>query len=234
MGYVLEAGGAIVGVLLLIASEGAGHERQCNVSSWYVEPEYRLYGTLMVRHALRLQGVTYLNVTPAPETWDMLAAQGYGKYSVGRAFGVPVLARRRKETGSRRVMRVRDQVRPGPDLTDHEVNLLQDHARWGCLSLVCAGPEGRVPFVFGRRWRKGIIPFVYLLHCRGLDSFTAHARPLGRYLLRYGVTLVVADSEANFAGMPGWFQDGFPKFFRGAHIPGNHDLAYTERAMFGV
>ena len=233
MGYVLEADGAIVGVLLLIASEGAGEERRCNVSSWYVEPEYRLYGTLLVRRALRLQGVTYVNVTPAPETWDMLAAQGYSKYSAGRSFGVPLLARSGSRVVAGSVSRVREAVRPGPDLTDHEIKLLQDHARWGCLSLVCAGPEGRVPFVFGRRWRKGVVPFVYLLHCRGLDSFTAHARPLGRYLLRYGVALVVADAETKVSGMPGWFQDGFPKFFRGAQAPGSHDLAYTERAISG-
>jgi hypothetical protein len=231
LGYVLEADGAVVGVLLLIASESDRGERRCNVSSWYVEPAFSLYGTLLVRRALRLQGVTYVNVTPAPETWDLLAAQGYRRYSVGRSFAVPALARR-GATG--RVIRVRGPLRPGPDLSEHEVKLLQDHAQWGCLSLVAAGPEGRVPFVFGRRWRKGVIPFAYLLHCRGIDSFTAHARPLGRYLLRYGIGLVVADAEAKVAGMPGWFQDGFPKFYRGAEAPGPHDLAYTERAVFGV
>ena len=232
MGYVLEAGPSIVGVLLLIASESAGGERRCNVSSWYVEPEFRLYGSLLVRRALRLQDVTYVNITPAPETWDMLAAQGYRRYSVGRSFGVPMLGRR----GSGPAMRVgmRDQVTPGPDLTEHEIRLLKDHARWGCLSLVCHGPEGRAPFVFGRRWRKGIVPFAYLLYCRELDSLTAHARPLGRYLLRHGIVLVVADAEGKLAGVPGWFQAGFPKFFRGQLAPASHDLAYTERAILGV
>ncbi len=234
MGYVLEAGGTIVGVLLLIASQGPDGENRCNVSSWYVEPDFRLYGTLLVRRALRHKGVTYVNVTPAPETWDMLAAQGYSRYSVGRAFGVPVLASFLARKGAGSVSRVREPIRPGTDLTDHEIKLLQDHARWGCISLVCTGPEGRVPFVFGRRWRKGVIPFVYLLHCRGLDSFAAYARPLGLHLLRYGVTLVVADAEAKFAGMPSWFQGGFPKFFRGGQAPACHDLAYTERAIFGV
>jgi len=38
-GYLLEADGAPVGVLLLIFAESGGAVR-CNVSSWYVEPAY--------------------------------------------------------------------------------------------------------------------------------------------------------------------------------------------------
>jgi len=53
-------------VLLLIASEAVDDVRRCNVSRWYVEPEYRVYGTLLVRRALRHRDVTYINVSPAP------------------------------------------------------------------------------------------------------------------------------------------------------------------------
>jgi len=105
-------------VLLLIASEAVDDVRRCNVSSWYVEPEYRVYGTLLVRRALR-----------------------------GRAG--PAL---------------------GADLDSREVALLRGHARWGCLSLVCRSRDGRAPFVFGLRRRRGILPFAYLIHCRSLRA----------------------------------------------------------------
>jgi len=65
-GLRARAGGRIVGVLLLIASEAVDDVRRCNVSRWYVEPEYRVYGTLLVRRALRHRDVTYINVSPAP------------------------------------------------------------------------------------------------------------------------------------------------------------------------
>lgn len=233
-GYVLEVGGALVGVLLVISSEMAGVDgpvRRCNVSSWYVEPGFRPYGTLLVRHALRHRDATYVNVSPAPETWPVLAAQGYARYVAGRAIAAPALARSGTDG---RVVAAGPGMQPGPDLGAAEIQLLLEHARWDCLSLVCATPEGRLPFVFGRRRRRGVLPFAYLLYCRDLDSFVRCARPLGRYLLRHGAALVVVDADGRLPGMPGWYQDGYPKYFKGGHKPRPGDLAYTERAVFGV
>src|ERR1700689_4216812 len=45
-GYLLEAGGEVVGAILLIFStmrDGAQIATRCNLSSWYVEPAYRTY-----------------------------------------------------------------------------------------------------------------------------------------------------------------------------------------------
>lgn len=233
-GYVLEVSGTVVGVLLLIASEWmqAGETvRRCNVSSWYVEPEYRVYGTLLVRRALRLRDVTYLNVTPAPETWPVLAAQGYARYAAGRVVTLPVLARGSQPA---RVVAADPALAAGPDLDAAEVALLREHASWGCLSLICETETGRVPFVFGLRRRRGILPFAYLLYCRGLDSLAAYARPLGSALARRGIFMLIADADGKVPGVPGWFQGGHPKFFRGTKAPNPSDLAYTERAIFGV
>ena len=51
-GYMLEVGGAASGVVLLIASRAGGVVR-CNVSSWYVAPQARAYGSLLVTQALK-------------------------------------------------------------------------------------------------------------------------------------------------------------------------------------
>ena len=227
MGYALEVRGSLVGVLLMIAHQTADGARYCNLSSWFVEPAFSLYGALLARRALRHPGVTFLNVTPAPETWDLLANQGYTRFSVGRAYSLPVLARRGAMASVRRVHAVTGSI---PEMTDYELDLLRRHASWGCISVICTG----APFIFGLRRRRGIVPFAYLLHCRSIQSFDAHARSLGLYLLRYGVMLVVVDAEAQLAGMPCWFDKRFPKFFRGTAAPLSHDLAYTERAIFGV
>lgn len=232
-GYVLVASGRIVGVLLLIASQedAAGASiRRCNVSSWYVEPEFRIYGSLLVTRALRRRDVTYLNVTPAPETWKVLVAQGYRQFIDGRAVAIPLLAR----SGSRAEIRVAEPgLVQGNDLSENEVTLLLDHARWDCISLVCDTPSGRLPFVFGQRRRRGV-KYAYVIYCRTLDSVAEHARPLGRYLARRGIGFMVVDADARLPGMPGWFEAGFPKFYRGEQPPRAGDLAYTERAVFGV
>lgn len=233
-GYVLALGERLVGVLLLLAAEvgegGARHVR-CNVSSWWVEPGFRPYGSLLVHRALRRREATYLNVTPAPETWTLLEAQGYQRYASGRAVACPVFAR----AGRPATVRLADPgLQPGPDLSAGEVQILREHAAWDCLSVVCDAGAGRVPFVFGRRRLRGALPFAYLIYSRDLDSLTAHARPLGRFLLRRGIPLLVTDADGRLPGMPGWFVGGHPKFFRGPNRPRPGDLAYTERAVFGV
>lgn len=234
LGYVLEVSGAVVGVLLLIASEWteAGElVRRCNVSSFYIEPEFRLYGTLLVRQALRRRDVTYINVTPAPETWDLLAAQGYKRYASGRTIMLPLLARSAVRARARFAG---PSIPPGPDLEAAEIELMREHANWDCLNLICETESGRVPFVFGLRHRRGVLPFAYLLYCRSQESLAAHARALGFALARRGIFLIVADADSEIAGVPGRFQPGHPKFFRGDKAPQAGDLAYTERAVFGA
>ena len=55
----------------LIFSEvatGATPKIRCNVSSWYVEPAFRSFASLLVLRALKNKDVTYLNISPAPAT----------------------------------------------------------------------------------------------------------------------------------------------------------------------
>src|SRR5689334_15785750 len=63
-GYVLESDGVLVGVLLLLfTSVAAGAEAavRCNLSSWYVDPAFRNYASLLASVALKHKGVTYIN-----------------------------------------------------------------------------------------------------------------------------------------------------------------------------
>jgi hypothetical protein len=201
------------------------------VSSWYVEPEFRVYGTLLVRRALGHRELTYLNVTPAPETWQILAAQGYAQYSAGRTVMLPMLARGGKPAS---VVAGDAAIASSAGLEPAEVELLHEHAHWDCLNLVCETETERVPFVFALRRRHGFVPFAYLIYCRGMDSLAAYARPLGWALARRGIFLVVADGDRKVPGIPGMFENGHPKFFRGTNPPHPCDLAYTERAIFGT
>lgn len=233
-GYALESGGWIVGALLVVASElpsPDGPDLRCNMSSWYVEPRFRPYATLLERRALRHREATYLNVTPAPHTRPGLLAQGYVPYAGGRAVTFPILARSVEKAS---VARATAGLPAGRDLSAAEISLLLDHARWGCLSLVCTSGGRRFPFVFGRRRRSGVVPFAYLIYCRDLDSFVRHAGALGRYLAARGLPLVIIDTDGPLRGIPGRYRQGYPKYYKGAGAPRAEDLAYTERALFGV
>ena len=230
-GYLLESGGEVVGVVLLIFASVPGHSGpvlRCNLSSWFVAEPFRAFGSLLISRALRHREATYLNITPAPHTHPILVAQGFVRYCEGRMISWPMLS----PSGSGRVVSAANE-RPGEDLGPVEIELLQTHAAWGCISVVCVSGGRRHPFVFAPRARAGVLRLAVLTYCRDLAEFVRFAGPLGRHLAWRGFPLVVVDANGPLPGLPGVYRAAKPKFYRGAHPPRLGDAAFTERALFG-
>jgi hypothetical protein len=232
-GYLLEAGRGPVGVVLLIASAipATGDVRiRCNVSSWYVEPAFRGYAALLVSRALKHKHVTYVNITPDRPTLPILEAQGYTRYCDGRFVAVAALCEwsRRME-----IETIRHDVFAGEDLSPFEAKLLQRHADYGCISMICRSSDRRHPFVFLPRRKSGLIPFAYLAYCRSVEDFLRCAGPIGRFLAYRGLPLIVLDANGRIDGLIGKYSDGAPKYFKGPERPRLEDMAYSERVMFG-
>jgi len=234
-GYLLESDGVPVGVLLLLCTSfdrGGRAEARCNLSSWYVEPAYRSFASLLVTVALRHKDVTYLDISPALHTWPIIEAFGFAPYCTGQFTALPWLGRRRPS------VRVKD-VPPGEcagvELPAHERELMSAHASYGCVSLVCSAADGDHPFVLQpiRRWRNRV-PCARLIYCREVGDFVRFAGPLGRHLLRRGIPLVTLDSNGSVAGLVGIYEDiKGRKYFKGPDKPRLGDLAYTELPLFG-
>lgn len=232
-GYLLEAEGRPVGVLLLIFSPlgGAGEPPvRCNVSSWYVRPDARGFAPLLVSRALRFKEVQYVNTTPAPGTIAIIEAQGYQRYASGLFYGVGLWS---TPAPGCQVKLVDETLRPGTDLSAREVRLLLDHRELGCLSMVCIDEGRRIPFVFGARRVRGILPYGCLYWCRDMADFHAYARPLSRMLLRKGLPIVRIDANGPVTSLKGVYFDIKPKYYRGPWRPRLGDLAYTELAVIG-
>jgi hypothetical protein len=232
-GYVLESDNKLVGVMLTIFSavlDGKTEIIRCSVSSWYVVPEFRVYATMLSARALSARNVTYLNVSAAPHTWAILETQGYKRYASGRALAFPALSRGPAEAS---VEPVTAATRAGDGLLAGEVAMLRDHARFGCISVVCCLAGTRHPFVFAPLRKYGILPFAYLVYCRNIDSFARCAGPLGRFLAWRGIPMVMFDGDGRVPGVAGFYRDRYPKYFKGPHRPRIGDLAYTELTLFG-
>ncbi len=230
---MLESGGAVVGVLLLIfahARVGDTIGIRCNVSSWCVEPEFRAYAAMLVLRALRHKDATYFNITPSPHILSILEAQGFTQYCRGRFIGVPAL--RARSRGTR--VAVVDELGAGDDLPSAERDMLLVHQGYGCLSVTCRAADGSHPFVFAVRRKYGVLPFAVLIYCRTPESFARFAGSLGQFLARRGVLLVAFDANQPVRGMVGVFRDTNPKYFRGPVQPPLGDLAYSELALFDV
>ena len=216
-GYVLDNGFDIVGVILLISSLRGG-QIISNLSSWYVEPQYRIHSTLLISLATKLKHVTYLNASPAPHTWQTLRAQGFEPYNFGRSavFALP---------GRGRVTDVIPDDLP-------EARLLRDHRAMGMTSLVVERDGIVSPFVLKpRRLDKPPMPVMDVMFTRGPDDFRRCAPPLAKHFLPRGRIGFLIDGDQ--PGLSRYVEGKEPRWFKGPFRPILGDLAYTEKVVFG-
>jgi len=230
-GYLIESAGAPVGVILLISSsirQGDWTEVRCNLSSWFVEPEFRIHASPLIFQATRKKDVTYLNVSPANKTVPIVEAQGFSRYSDGR-FVACISPSIRKRA---QVQIVGSDVTPNAPFEAFEQDLLLTHARYGCISIWCVTSERAYPFVFIPRLAKRIIPCAQLVYCRHIENFIQFVQPLSSYLAMRGKLFVLIDSKGPIRGLAGRYLGGIaPKYYKGPLSPRVGDLAYTEAVI---
>jgi hypothetical protein len=217
-GYVLDGGIGPVGVILLISSQ-RGDRVIANLSSWYVEPQWRTHSTLLIAVATKLKHVTYLNASPAPHTWRTLQAQGFVPYNFGRSavFALP-------GRGA-----VRENI---PDDLP-EAQLLRDHRAMGQISLTVEKDGIVSPFVLKpRRLDKPPVPVMDVMFTRSPDDLRRCAPALARHFLPRGSLGFLIDGDME--GLLSHYVEGKePRYFKGPHRPVLGDLAYTEKVIFG-
>jgi hypothetical protein len=234
-GFMLEKDGRPVGAILMICQTithaGSAFVR-CNLASWYVDPAFRSHASLLAMVPLRYKNATFLNTSPAPNTWPTIEAQGFVRYTGGQVVALPILQRGARGLTVERFRPTDPRHAAMPDAA-----LLADHAANGCLSLVGGSPEGLQPFVLlpfrpkqGRVW----FPGMHVVYCRSLAEIARFARPLGLLLTRIGRPILILDADGPVEGLSGYFWRGRArKYVKGAHRPHLGDLAYTEFTLFG-
>jgi hypothetical protein len=229
-GYLLEANGTPVGAILMFFSAlptPEGPIVRCNVSSWYVRPDYRIFGSLLITTATKDKNVTYFNTTPAPHTWQTVEAQGFSVYCKGQMYVLPALT----PSVKRATIEVfNDAVTL---LSTPARDILAQHSAFGCLSVIvhCDGQD--YPFVFQKHHVKKLIPVYRLLYCRDIEEFVRFAGNLGRFLFKAGSPWVRVDADSPIAGLFGYFTQKLGrKYAKGPHPPKLGDLAFSEATFF--
>jgi hypothetical protein len=233
-GYMLESDGRAVGVLLVIASETRGDGNttiRSNGSAWYVKPEFRTYASILLTYWFRSPADTYLNISPAEHTFGITEARGFARFACGTSLVFPALALRPTRVRILPADRLTEARYPVPD---EDRTLLLDHLQAGCIAIWCETDNRGYPFVFRRRRIKSYLPGAQLIYCRDLDDLSRLAGPVGRYLLRLGLPLLLVGANGPIPRVPGvHFRGKYPMYFRGKVKPRICDLAYTEAALFG-
>lgn len=233
-GYCLDTGSRIVGAIVLIASARTVDGKPtifCNVSSWYVIPDFRAYAQLLVSVALRNKDFTYTNVTPAPHTWDIVERQGYTRYCSGLFFAAAILAKPRAGAVIERFGKPDHSALP-------DFGMLKRHHDLGCDVVAAREGERLSGFVFRRyRIRSGrlALPAMFVLHTPDREQLVALSGNFGRYFMRKAAPFLVMDADGPVPGLTGVYTERRGrKYYRGPHRPALCDLADTEYAVFGV
>jgi hypothetical protein len=231
LGHLLLVDERIVGAVLTIyahGEEGGKTYPRCNVSSWFVEPEFSSYGALLASAATRRSEVTYLNISAAPHTRPIVEALGFKSLCEGLFIAFPYLTASAK--GSR-VFSFTDAGSLRQQLSNYEQDLMREHARLGCLALICESKGEAFPFIFYESgiWRDRI-RCLHLGFSRHIPSFVSCAGALGRALWRRSALMSV-DSNGPVAGLEGKFRRRGNKYYKGSVKPRLGDLSYVEDAF---
>lgn len=235
-GYLLEAKGRVVGVLLQIFSTRDtpdGPQPRCNGSSWCVDPEYRGYSNSPLHvNATRRREVTYTNISPALHTLPIIEKIGYRRYTEGQVIFAPLLSH--PDAGAR-VVEYAAERSEAALLLAGDARLLADHAALGCYAFIGLVDGEARPLVFQPRtiWR-GRLAGVHVIYCREASDLARFSRGYGIHLARRGRFFAVVDTVGPIPGLAGRnFAGRELRYFRGPHAPVAHDLAYTELVVFG-
>jgi hypothetical protein len=234
-GYLLQVNGVAVGILLMIAASVIADGRRtvrCNVSSWYVWPPFRPYGSLLASQALKRKDAVYTDISPLSHTLGLITAQGFKRYCEGQFIALP--AARLRPPFRARITAAETDLRPGPDLAEEEITLLLDHAAYGYISVVVTHDDRRYPFVFEPGTRFRAVRYAYLVHCRAIEDFVRFAGPIGRYLARRGILFVMLDANGRVPGLLGFYREVTAKYYKGSGPPPLGDVAYSERVVLGL
>jgi hypothetical protein len=228
-GLLLEEKGRIVGAILTIYSSvpaAGGFAIRCNLSSWYLEPEFRGYAPLLA--SFRDPAVTYVNISPAPNTWATIEAQGFRCIREGWFLSLPALSR---GTAPARILPLSVAPHDLPERT-----LLEEHAALSCIVLVLESAGEHFPFVFApHRILHRALRTLILAYCRDFADYTRFAGPIGRYLLMRGMPAVVVDNDPRVRDLTGFPIERTRRYYiRGPHPPRSGDLAYTETVLLGT
>lgn len=155
-GFVLTAGEKIVGVIVGVYARRIIDEQPygfCNISTWYVEPDYRRQSLLLLRSLMAREEYTLTNFSSSPDVGRILEALHFQSLGRNRLFWRARLTSRLRFTR-------RDEVLVSPQiieeiLDDEDRQIFHDHRPYSCGHYVLRAGDQYCYLVTKRRPLKG-------------------------------------------------------------------------------
>src|SRR5207247_1553444 len=165
LGLMLVAGGEIRGFIGMLYARRLIQGKTalvCNLSSFYVHPDYRGWSFALLAHALRDETVCYTSFTPSPSVTHMCEAMGFSYLDRNKIILPPLLNASTLRWPSSRIISEPERMRA---LLDGEQRrIFDDHAPYDCLQLVLQSGSESAYLVVKRR-KIGRLPVSDLLYC---------------------------------------------------------------------
>ncbi|MFB7143217.1 hypothetical protein ACWGMK_01530 [Agrobacterium deltaense] len=228
VGQLLMKGDDAAGVLLTIRSRLPETGRiVVNLSSWYVEPSCRWFAPRMLQMASSNEDEIFTDLTPSPEACKLNERLGFAKVTDCTLFyPLPFAALR---PASARL------CPPGeikPEILSAEMrDLLEDHARLGCIVAVMEAENRHYPLVFLKTTTKRL-PSARLIHCEDRQVAQRHISAIARHLLGHGrlaLTMAAMGAERKAGGLAA--HKSAPIQVKGAWNPRFINEAYSELVL---
>lgn len=227
-GLALDVDGVLQGVMLMISSQ-KGDDIFCNLSSWYMRPEFRAFSPLLFQRALRFKGVCYTDCSPAPHIMPIIQKFGFRPYTAGTLLIDPRACWRRGE-------KIRDVRRlTEGDCGAAEQEVVNRHLSYGCEGfLLESASASPMPVLYRTTKLKGKLPAARILYGQPARVLSSSG-PLMRNLIKRGILLMLVDLPCDFVPDLGLvFPDYDLRYVKGSTPPEVGDLLDTEVSIFGV
>lgn len=242
-GFVLAVGDEIVGALATVCAERRAGDKTgvvCNVSSWYVRPEYRGWGVPLLAAATRDEGLTYTAFTPGPAARASFEALGFAELDSCRIVMPPFLHAETLYRARRpRICFDPDVVRR--TLNDRQRRVFDDHAPYDCLQLVVSDGPDHAYLVVKRRsqQRPRLFPprgsYSEILHCSAPHLLARHLERVKLAILRRQRTAVLVADARLFPTRPRGPINEKHTYYRSPLFDAGHiDKLYSELVLLPI
>ena len=201
LGFVLIAGDEIRGFIGMVYARRLVQGKTalvCNLSSFYVHPDYRGWSFALLARALRDETVCYTSLTPSRTVARMCEAMGFSYIDRNKIILPPLLNATTLRGPSPRIIFDPEQVRA---LLDGEQRrIFDDHAPYDCLQLVLQSGAEKAHLVVKRR-KIRLLPVSDLLYCSAPSLVARHLERV-KLAIIWRQRSVALTAEAGLFGAP--------------------------------
>jgi len=247
LGFILADGDEILGFLGTVyvrRQTGSTTNVVCNLTSWYVRPDYRGWGTALLAAAIRDESISYTALTPGPLSRQVFTTLGFKRLDERRIV-MPLLL----DAETLRKPRPVILLEPGAvrrSLDEQQQRIFDDHAPYDCLQLVVIAGSERVYIVVKRRtmslrrlhrWFLADVRFPYseVLHCSAPPLLARHLEHVRLAILRRQRTLALVADERLFPVRPRGILKTDHTYYRSPLLDaGALDKLYSELVLLPI